>query len=132
MERSNGVEVFSMGTGHSPVNIAKAAYEHAQKNGFNVVFLDTAGRLQIDETLMQELMDMKSAVPVHETILLIDAMTGQEAVNVALTFNDQIGIDGVVLSKLDGDTRGGAALSVRAVTGKPIFYVGMGEKEEVV
>lgn len=123
-----GVEVFSMGTGHSPVNIAKAAYEHAQKNGFNVVFLDTAGRLQIDETLMQELMDMKSAVPVHETILLIDAMTGQEAVNVASTFNDQIGIDGVVLSKLDGDTRGGAALSVRAVTGKPIFYVGMGEK----
>ena len=123
-----GVEVFSMGTGHSPVNIAKAAYEHAQKNGFNVVFLDTAGRLQIDETLMKELMDMKAAVPVHETILLIDAMTGQEAVNVASTFNDQIGIDGVVLSKLDGDTRGGAALSVRAVTGKPIFYVGMGEK----
>ncbi len=123
-----GVEVFSMGTGHDPVNIAKAAYEHAQKNGFNVVFLDTAGRLQIDENLMQELMDMKAAVPVHETILLIDAMTGQEAVNVASTFNDQIGIDGVVLSKLDGDTRGGAALSVRAVTGKPIFYVGMGEK----
>ena len=123
-----GVEVFSMGTGHNPVNIAKAAYEHAQKNGFNVVFLDTAGRLQIDENLMQELMDMKAAVPVHETILLIDAMTGQEAVNVASTFNDQIGIDGVVLSKLDGDTRGGAALSVRAVTGKPIFYVGMGEK----
>jgi len=123
-----GVEVFSMGTGHDPVNIAKAAYEHALKNGFNVVFLDTAGRLQIDETLMQELMNIKTAVPVHETILLIDAMTGQEAVNVASTFNDQVGIDGVVLSKLDGDTRGGAALSVRAVTGKPIFYVGMGEK----
>ena len=123
-----GVEVFSMGTGHDPVNIAKAAYEHALKNGFNVVFLDTAGRLQIDETLMQELMNIKTAVPVHETILLIDAMTGQEAVNVASTFNEQVGIDGVVLSKLDGDTRGGAALSVRAVTGKPIFYVGMGEK----
>ena len=123
-----GIEVFSMGTGHDPVNIAKAAYEHALKNGFNVVFLDTAGRLQIDETLMQELMNIKTAVPVHETILLIDAMTGQEAVNVASTFNDQVGIDGVVLSKLDGDTRGGAALSVRAVTGKPIFYVGMGEK----
>ena len=123
-----GVEVFSMGTGHDPVNIAKAAYEYALKNGFNVVFLDTAGRLQIDETLMQELMNIKTAVPVHETILLIDAMTGQEAVNVASTFNDQVGIDGVVLSKLDGDTRGGAALSVRAVTGKPIFYVGMGEK----
>ena len=123
-----GVEVFSMGTGHDPVNIAKAAYEHALKNGFNVVFLDTAGRLQIDESLMQELINIKEAVPVHETILLIDAMTGQEAVNVASTFNDQVGIDGVVLSKLDGDTRGGAALSVRAVTGKPIFYVGMGEK----
>lgn len=123
-----GVEVFSMGTGHNPVNIAKAAYEHAIKNGHNVVFLDTAGRLQIDDGLMQELMDMKAAVPVHETILLIDAMTGQEAVNVASTFHEKIGIDGVILSKLDGDTRGGAALSVRAVTGKPIFYVGMGEK----
>jgi len=123
-----GIEVFSMGTGHSPVNIAKAAYEHALKNGFNVVFLDTAGRLQIDEELMQELIDMKEAVPVHQTILLVDAMTGQEAVNVASTFNEKIGIDGVVLSKMDGDTRGGAALSVKAVTGKPIFYVGMGEK----
>lgn len=123
-----GIEVFSMGTGHRPVNIAKAAYEHAVKNGFNVVFLDTAGRLQIDEELMQELVDIKEAVPVHQTILLVDAMTGQEAVNVASTFNEKIGIDGVVLSKMDGDTRGGAALSVRAVTGKPIFYVGMGEK----
>lgn len=123
-----GIEVFSMGTGHNPVNIAKAAYEHALKNGFNVVFLDTAGRLQIDEELMQELIDMKEAVPVHQTILLVDAMTGQEAVNVASTFNEKIGIDGVVLSKMDGDTRGGAALSVKAVTGKPIFYVGMGEK----
>lgn len=123
-----GIEVFSMGTDHSPVDIAKAAYEFAQKNGFNVVFLDTAGRLQIDEELMQELIDMKEAVPVHQTILLVDAMTGQEAVNVASTFNEKIGIDGVVLSKMDGDTRGGAALSVKAVTGKPIFYVGMGEK----
>ena len=123
-----GIEVFSMGTNHSPVNIAKAAYEHAIKNGFDVVFLDTAGRLQIDDELMQELSDMKAAVSVHQTILLVDAMTGQEAVNVASTFNDKIGIDGVVLSKMDGDTRGGAALSVKAVTGKPIFYVGMGEK----
>lgn len=123
-----GIEVFSMGTNHSPVDIAKAAYEHAQKNGFNVMFLDTAGRLQIDEELMQELIDIKEAVSVHQTILLVDAMTGQEAVNVASTFNEKIGIDGVVLSKMDGDTRGGAALSVKAVTGKPIFYVGMGEK----
>ena len=123
-----GIEVFSMGTEHSPVDIAKAAYDYAQKNGFNVVFLDTAGRLQIDEELMQELIEMKEAVPVHQTILLVDAMTGQEAVNVASTFNEKIGIDGVVLSKMDGDTRGGAALSVKAVTGKPIFYVGMGEK----
>ncbi len=123
-----GVEVFSMGSGHSPVDIAKAAVEHAQKNGHNVVYLDTAGRLQVDEDMMQELVDIKQAVDVHQTVLVVDAMTGQEAVNVAATFNDTVGIDGVVLTKLDGDTRGGAALSIRAVTGKPIFYIGMGEK----
>ena len=123
-----GVEVFSMGSGHSPVDIAKAAVEHAQKNGFHVVYLDTAGRLQVDEDMMQELIDIKGAVEVHQTVLVVDAMTGQEAVNVASTFNEKVGIDGVILTKLDGDTRGGAALSIRAVTGKPIFYVGMGEK----
>ncbi|MCR4955902.1 MAG: signal recognition particle protein [Lachnospiraceae bacterium] len=123
-----GVEVFSMGSGHSPVDIAKAAYEHAQKNGNTVVYLDTAGRLQVDEDMMQELVDIKEAVDVFRTVLVVDAMTGQEAVNVASTFDEKVGIDGVVLTKLDGDTRGGAALSIRAVTGKPIFYVGMGEK----
>ncbi|MBE5901904.1 MAG: signal recognition particle protein [Lachnospiraceae bacterium] len=123
-----GVEVFSMGSGHSPVDIAKAAIEHAQKNGHNVVYLDTAGRLQVDEEMMQELVDIKNAVEVHQTVLVVDAMTGQEAVNVASSFDEKVGIDGVVLTKLDGDTRGGAALSIRAVTGKPIFYVGMGEK----
>lgn len=123
-----GVEVFSMGSGHSPVDIARAAVEHAQKNGNNVVYLDTAGRLQVDEEMMQELVDIKNAVEVHQTVLVVDAMTGQEAVNVASTFDEKVGIDGVVLTKLDGDTRGGAALSIRAVTGKPIFYVGMGEK----
>ena len=122
-----GVEVFSMGSGHSPVDIAKAAVEHAQKNGFHVVYLDTAGRLQVDEDMMQELIDIKGAVEVHQTVLVVDAMTGQEAVNVASTFNEKVGIDGVILTKLDGDTRGGAALSIRAVTGKPIFYVGMGD-----
>ncbi|MGN0170648.1 MAG: signal recognition particle protein [Lachnospiraceae bacterium] len=123
-----GVEVFSMGSGHSPVDIAKAAMEHAQKNGHNVVYLDTAGRLQVDEEMMQELVEIKHAVDVHQTVLVVDSMTGQEAVNVASTFNETVGIDGVILTKLDGDTRGGAALSIRAVTGKPIFYVGMGEK----
>ncbi|SFQ05055.1 signal recognition particle subunit FFH/SRP54 (srp54) [Lachnospiraceae bacterium XBB1006] len=123
-----GVEVFSMGSGHSPVDIAKAAIEHAQKNGHNVVYLDTAGRLQVDEEMMQELVEIKNAVDVHQTVLVVDAMTGQEAVNVASTFDEKVGIDGVILTKLDGDTRGGAALSIRAVTGKPIFYVGMGEK----
>lgn len=126
--KKQDVEVFSMGINHSPVDIAKAAVEHARKNDNNVVLLDTAGRLQIDETLMQELVDIKEAVNVHETILVVDAMTGQEAVNVSSTFDEKIGIDGVVLTKLDGDTRGGAALSIRAVTGKPILYVGMGEK----
>ena len=113
-----GVEVFSMGENHKPANIAKAALEHAAKNGNNIVILDTAGRLHIDE----------ETVMVHQTILVVDAMTGQDAVNVASSFNEKIGIDGVIVTKLDGDTRGGAALSIKAVTGKPILYVGMGEK----
>ena len=123
-----GVEVFSMGDGHKPVNIAKAAVEHAEKNGFNIVILDTAGRLHIDEGMMEELVEIKENVDVAQTILVVDAMTGQDAVNVASTFDEKIGIDGVILTKLDGDTRGGAALSIRAVTGKPILYAGMGEK----
>ena len=123
-----GVEVFSMGENHKPVNIAKAAMEHAAKNGNNVVILDTAGRLHIDEEMMEELQEIKEHVEVHQTILVVDAMTGQDAVNVANDFNQKLGIDGVIVTKLDGDTRGGAALSIRAVTGKPILYVGMGEK----
>ena len=123
-----GVPVFSMGDGHNPVNIAKAAVEHAAKNGLNLVFLDTAGRLHVDEDMMQELADIKKSVNVLYTILTVDAMTGQDAVNVATSFNEKIGVDGVILTKLDGDTRGGAALSIKAVTGKPILYAGMGEK----
>lgn len=123
-----GVPVFSMGTGHDPVDIAKAAFEHAKANQNNLVFLDTAGRLHIDEELMQELKNIKSEVGVHQTILTVDSMTGQDAVNVASTFDEALNIDGVILTKLDSDTRGGAALSIRAITGKPIYYVGMGEK----
>ena len=123
-----GVPVFSMGDKNNPVDIAKAAVEHAKTNGFNVVILDTAGRLHIDEAMMEELKAIKGNVDVSETILVVDAMTGQDAVNVAKTFNETVGVDGVILTKLDGDTRGGAALSIRAVTGKPILYVGMGEK----
>lgn len=123
-----GVEVFSMGDKQSPVNIAKAAVEHAKTHQQNVVLLDTAGRLHVDEDMMQELADIKANVQVDATLLVVDAMTGQDAVNVAKTFTDKVGIDGVILTKMDGDTRGGAALSIRAVTGKPIFYVGMGEK----
>ena len=123
-----GVPVFSMGTGHKPANIAKAAIEHASKNGQNVVILDTAGRLHVDEDMMNELVEIKETVNVTQTVLVVDAMTGQDAVNVASSFEEKIGIDGVILTKLDGDTRGGAALSIRAVTGKPILYVGMGEK----
>lgn len=122
------VDVFSMGENHSPVNIAKAAIEHAQKNGHDVVILDTAGRLHIDDAMMEELQEIKSNVTVHQTLLVVDAMTGQDAVNVAKEFDEKVGVDGIILSKLDGDTRGGAALSVKAVTGKPILYVGMGEK----
>ena len=123
-----GVDVFTMGDKHDPADIAKAAIEHATKNKENLVILDTAGRLQIDEAMMKELEDIKEAVEVHQTILVVDAMTGQEAVNVAKTFDEKVGVDGVILSKMDGDTRGGAALSIKAVTGKPILYVGMGEK----
>ena len=123
-----GVEVFSMGDKNRPADIAKAAVQHAAKNGNNIVILDTAGRLHIDEDMMAELQEIKEAVEVHQTILVVDAMTGQDAVNVAAAFNDKIGIDGVIVTKLDGDTRGGAALSIKAVTGRPILYVGMGEK----
>ena len=126
--QKQGVEVFSMGDKNSPVNIAKAAMEHAAKNDFNIVIIDTAGRLHIDEDMMAELIQIKENVTVHQTVIVVDAMTGQDAVNVAKTFDERIGIDGVILTKLDGDTRGGAALSIRAVTGKPIFYAGMGEK----
>lgn len=122
------VDVFSMGENHKPVDIAKAALEHAEKNGHNVVILDTAGRLHIDEEMMAELAEIKENVTVHQTLLVVDAMTGQDAVNVAKDFDEKVGIDGVILSKMDGDSRGGAALSVKAVTGKPILYIGMGEK----
>ena len=123
-----GVEVFSMGTGHNPVDIAKASIAHAKDNNFNIVILDTAGRLHVDENMMEELINIKNEVEVDQTILVVDSMTGQDAVNVAASFNEKVGIDGVILTKLDGDTRGGAALSIKAVTGKPILYVGMGEK----
>ncbi len=123
-----GVEVFAMGENHKPANIAKASLEYARKNGNTIVILDTAGRLHIDEDMMAELQEIKETIDVHQTILVIDAMTGQDAVNVAKDFNEKVGVDGVIVTKLDGDTRGGAALSVKAVTGKPILYVGMGEK----
>ncbi|HHU71591.1 MAG TPA: signal recognition particle protein [Clostridiales bacterium] len=123
-----GVPVFSMGDKHKPLNIAKAALEHATKNSLNVVIIDTAGRLHIDETMMEELQEIKSNISINNTVLVVDAMTGQDAVNVSEMFNEKLGIDGVILTKLDGDTRGGAALSIRAVTGRPILYVGMGEK----
>ena len=123
-----GVEVFSMGDKQNPVNIAKAAVEHAKSHSMNVVFLDTAGRLHVDEDMMNGLVQIKEAVHVDQTLLVVDAMTGQDAVNVSQMFNDKIGIDGVVLTKLDGDTRGGAALSIKATCGKPILYAGMGEK----
>ncbi|MDE7340197.1 MAG: signal recognition particle protein [Lachnospiraceae bacterium] len=122
------VDVFSLGEHHKPVDIAKAALEHAKKEGHNVVILDTAGRLHIDEEMMAELQEIKANVDVHQTLLVVDAMTGQDAVNVAKDFDEKVGIDGVILSKMDGDSRGGAALSIKAVTGKPVLYVGMGEK----
>ncbi len=122
------VEVFDMGTDHKPAQIAEEAVRYAEKNGHNVVILDTAGRLHVDEDMMAELQEIKRLVSVHQTLLVVDAMTGQDAVNVAKEFDDKVGIDGVVLSKMDGDTRGGAALSIKAVTGKPILFVSMGEK----
>ncbi|MCR5294497.1 MAG: signal recognition particle protein [Lachnospiraceae bacterium] len=126
--QKQGVPVFSMGDQKSPVDIARAAVAHAKENGLNTVLIDTAGRLQIDEAMMEELQKIKEAVAVDFTVLVVDAMTGQEAVNVAKSFTDKVGIDGVILTKCDGDTRGGAALSIKAVTGKPILYIGMGEK----
>ncbi len=126
--KKQDVPCFSMGTNHKPVNILKSAIEHASKNGNNVIILDTAGRLQIDEDMMNELVEVKENVAIDQALLVVDAMTGQEAVNVAKTFDEKIGIDGIILTKLDSDTRGGSALSIRAVTGKPIIYAGMGEK----
>ncbi len=123
-----GVEVFSMGDKQKPVDIAKAAMQHAKEHQQNVVLIDTAGRLHIDEDMMQELADIKENIKVDTTVLVVDAMTGQDAVNVASSFTEKVGIDGVILTKMDGDTRGGAALSIKAVTGTPILYVGMGEK----
>ncbi len=132
--RKNGekqqVDVFSMEAGNSPADIAAAAVEYAQARGHQTVILDTAGRLHIDERMMEELVQIKQRVPVHQTLLVVDAMTGQDAVNVAAEFDRKVGLDGVILSKMDSDTRGGAALSIRAVTGKPILFVGMGEKLE--
>ncbi len=125
-----GVDVFSMGDKQSPVDIAKAAYEHAKAKGYNVMLIDTAGRLHIDEDMMRELAQIREALTVDKTILVVDAMTGQDAVNVSEAFEREVGIDGVILTKLDGDSRGGAALSIRAVCGKPILFVGMGEKAE--
>ena len=123
-----GVEVFSMGDKQKPADIAKAGLQYARTHNMNVLILDTAGRLHIDEDMMDELAQIKAAVLVDQTILVVDAMTGQDAVNVSGTFDEKIGIDGVILTKLDGDSRGGAALSIRATCGKPILYVGMGEK----
>ena len=123
-----GVPVFSMGTKISPVEIAKAGVEHAKKNGYDMVFIDTAGRLHIDDELMAELVNIKESVNPSEILLTVDAMLGQDAVNVAKSFNDLLDITGVVLTKMDGDTRGGAALSIKYITGKPIKFVGTGEK----
>ncbi len=122
------VPVFSMGDKQKPLNIAKAAIEHAKKNNNNVVILDTAGRLHVDEDMMNELVEIRDNIELTQTVLVVDAMTGQDAVNVAKEFNEKIGSDGIIVTKLDGDTRGGAALSIKAITGKPILYIGMGEK----
>ncbi len=126
--QKQNVEVFSMGTDHAPEVIAREACDYAEKGGFHVLILDTAGRLHVDEDMMRELQTVKETVNVHQTLLVVDAMTGQDAVNVAKEFDEKVGVDGVVLSKMDGDTRGGAALSIKAVTGKPILFVSMGEK----
>lgn len=124
--------VFSLGTDVSPVEIARQAIEHAKEEHHDVVMIDTAGRLHVDENLMQELVDIKELAQPDEIFLVVDAMTGQDAVNVAKSFDDALGVTGVVLTKLDGDTRGGAALSIREVTGKPIKFVGMGEKMDAL
>ena len=128
MQRSRMWMLFPWELKNKPLDIARAGMEHAQKNGNNVVILDTAGRLHIDEDMMKELQEIKENITVHQTLLVVDAMTGQDAVNVAKEFDEKVGVDGIILSKMDGDTRGGAALSVKAVTGKPIVFVGMGEK----
>lgn len=122
------VPFFSMGDKNKPVDIAKASIEHAKQNNYNTVIFDTAGRLHIDEDMMNELVEIKDTIEIDDALLVVDAMTGQDAVNVAKEFDEKIGIDGIIVTKLDGDTRGGAALSIKAVTGKPIMYVGMGEK----
>ena len=122
------VPVFSMGDKQKPLNIAKAAIEHAKKNDNNIVILDTAGRLHVDEDMMNELVEIRDNINLTQSVLVVDAMTGQDAVNVAKEFDEKIGIDGIIVTKLDGDTRGGAALSIKAITGKPILYIGMGEK----
>lgn len=122
------IPVFEMGTNTDPVEIAKKAVDHAKSMQFDIVIIDTAGRLHVDEELMNELKRLKETVKPHEILLVVDSMTGQDAVNVAGSFNEKLGIDGIILTKLDGDTRGGAALSTRAVTGKPIKYTGLGEK----
>ena len=126
--QKQGVEVFALENSKQPVEIAKAAVQHAKEIGANVLLIDTAGRLQIDEAMMDELVAIRNAVPVDASLLVVDAMTGQEAVNVAKAFEEKVGITGVILTKLDGDTRGGAALSIKAICGKPILYIGMGEK----
>jgi len=126
------IPVFSMGTKISPVEIAKAGVEYAKKNGHDMVFIDTAGRLHIDEELMEELVKIKTSVDPSEILLVVDAMTGQDAVNVAKSFNDLLDISGVVVTKMDGDTRGGAALSVKYITGKPIKFIGTGEKLDAI
>ena len=123
-----GVDVFSIEDSKDAVAIAKQAEAHARENGYNILLIDTAGRLQIDEAMMDELAKIRDALPITASLLVVDAMTGQEAVNVAKAFEEKVGITGVILTKLDGDTRGGAALSIKAICGKPILYVGMGEK----
>lgn len=122
------IPVFSMGDKVSPVDISKASIEYAKNNGNNVIIIDTAGRLHVDEELMSELKDIKASVNPEEILLVVDSMTGQDAVNVAQSFNDQLDISGVILTKLDGDSRGGAALSIKSITGKPIKFAGIGEK----
>ncbi len=123
-----GLDAFSLGTDADPVDIARKAYDKAVKESYGVLIIDTAGRLHIDEGMMQELHNIKEAVPVDYTLLTVDAMTGQDAVTVAEEFSEKVGVDGLIITKLDGDTKGGAALSIRAVTGKPLYFAGMGEK----